>query len=163
SSPYVRVVRERDGVLMADYLMKKVPETDAEMADLQRLYRSERLFRGTVVSEDERAAVVLADFYDDTSSEDIAESVEQAVATVRTPDIDFAVTGEPILAHAESRLVRQQGAYFVGTLLAILLVLYLAFGHVQGVVLPVSTALMSTLCALGFLGFAGIPLNPWTT
>ena len=163
SSPYVRIVRDRGGVLAVDYLMKDVPEDDAGIVSLRDLYRNESLFRGTLVSEDEKAALVFADFYDGVSTDDIATTVDQAVAKVRSPQIDLAVAGEPMLAHAESRLVRQQGLYFAGTVGAILLVLYLAFGQIQGVVLPFGTALTSTLCALGFMGFAGIALNAWTT
>lgn len=163
SSPYVRVVRDRGGALAADSLMKEVPEDEAGIRALRDLYESEPLVRGTVVSEDERAALVLADFYDDRKETEISAAIRAAVAKVRSDEIAIALTGSPILSDMETTLVGQQRLYFLGTVASIVLVLYLAFGQIQGVVLPLTTALLSTVWAMGFMGFAGIPLNPWTT
>lgn len=162
SSPYVRIPVDRGGVLGVDYLMKEVPEDEDGIARLRELYRTEPLFRGTVVSDDERAAMVLADFYDSTAVSEVAGTVEAIVASYRSPDLGIAVTGQPILENTEAIIVRSQSYYFGGTLLAILVVLYLAFGQVQGVILPSATALLSTIWALGFMGYAGMPMNSWT-
>ncbi len=163
SSPYVRVPVDRDGVLTADYLIHDPPADDAAVAAIRAAYEREPLVRGTVVSDDGRAALVLADFYDDTSLVDIARTIDATVARYRTPSLDIAVTGEPVFAAFEHTLVQQQRLYFLGTLLAIVIVLYLAFGHVQGVVLPTVTASLATVWALGVLGFAGVALSSWTT
>ena len=162
SSPYVRIPVERGGALGVDYLMKEVPEDEAGIARLRDLYRSEPLFRGTVVSDDEQAALVLADFYDGTSGAEIAATVERVVSKFRSPDLRIALTGQPILETFESDLVRNQGYYFIGTVLAVLVVLYLAFGQIQGVILPSVTALLSTVWAMGVMGYAGMPINSWT-
>lgn len=163
SSPYVRAVRDRGGALFADSLMKEAPADEAGIRALRDLYESEPLVKGTVVSDDERAALVLVDFYDDRKETEIAATVNRAIAKYRSDDIRIAVTGSPILSDMETTLVGQQRFYFLGTVSAIVLVLYLAFGQLQGIVLPITTALLSTVCAMGFMGFAGIPLNPWTT
>jgi len=162
SSPYVRVPRDRDGVLTIDYLMKDVPNTEADVAALRILYNSEPLFKGALVSADERAALVLVDFFDGVSVEQIAATIERAVAKYRSPQMRIAVTGAPIFDNYQEVLSRQQSAYFLGTIAAIVCVLFLAFAQIQGVVLPLATALLSTLWALGFMGFAGISMNPWT-
>lgn len=162
SSPYVRIPVDRGGILAVDYLMKEVPADDAGVAALRERYRQEPLFRGTVVSEDERAALVLADFYADTPVAEIAAAVTQTVAKYRTPDLDIAVTGAPIFENQEGMLVRRQGYFFGATIAAVLLVLWLAFGQLQGVILPTATALLSTVLALGFMGFVGISINAWT-
>jgi hypothetical protein len=162
SSPYVRVPRDVGGTLTAEPLMKTVPHDTAGVAALRDLYRGEPLFKGTVVSDDERAALVLADFYDDVSADVIASAVYQSVAAQRSPSVQIAVTGARIVEHAEHVLVSGQAYYFLAAVVTTLLVLWLAFGHVQGVILPATTALLSTVWAAGFMGFAGIPINPWT-
>jgi hypothetical protein len=162
SSPYVRVPEDRGGVLAVDYLMKEVPQDEAGIAALRDRYRQEPLFKGTVVSDDERAALILADFYDASNAETIVAAVESAVFKHRVPGIDVAMTGAPIFENAERVLVQRQGSYFVVTIAAMLVVLWLAFGQMQGVILPTATALLSTAIALGFMGFAGIPINAWT-
>lgn len=162
SSPYVRVPEDRGGVLTVDYLMKEVPPDEAAIAALRDRYRQEPLFKGTVVSDDEHAALVIVDFYDGPTASEITATVRRAVAKHPSPEIDVAITGAPVFQDAERLLVSRQSYYFVGTIAAILLVLWLAFGQVQGVVLPSATALLSTALALGFMGFAGIPINAWT-
>ena len=162
SSPYVRIPVDRGGSLSVDYLMRDVPADPQAIGELRERYRSEPLFKGTVVSEDESAALVLADFYDDVKVADVAAEVHRIVDRYRTPDLAIALTGQPILENQEAIMVRAQGHYFLGTVCAILLVLYLAFGQLQGVVLPSATALLSTACALGLMGWVGIPMNSWT-
>ncbi len=161
SSPYVRVPRDHDGTLTTEYLMKEPPVDEAGVAALRDTYRQEPLFRGTVVSDDERAAMVFADFYDATNVQ-IADTIAAIVAKHRSPEVEIAVSGEPVYRHAEARIVAQQQIYFFGTVAAILLVLWLAFGQIQGVILPTATALLSTAVAMGFLGHTDIPVSSWT-
>ncbi len=162
SSPYVRVPRDRDGVLVVDYVMKEVPADDAGVTTLRRVYDNEPLFKHALVSDDARAALVLADFYDGTPPAAIAATIATAVSKYGTAGLDIAATGAPLFDDVQTRIVRQQGAYFAGTVAAILLVLHLAFGQMQGVLLPSLTALLSTVWAMGFMGLAGISMNPWT-
>jgi len=75
ASPYARVPTDRGGSLSVEYLMRDVPADDVGITELADRYRSEPLFKGTVVSDDERAALVLADFYDDAKVADIAATV----------------------------------------------------------------------------------------
>ena len=161
SSPYVRVPRDHGGTLTEDYLMKEPPADEVGVAAVRDLYEQEPLFKGTVVSTDERAALVLGDFYENTADE-VSTTVERIVAKYRSPDIDIALTGEPIFRHMEGVIVRRQGFYFIGTVAAVLLALWLAFGQLQGVILPSTTALLSTAVAMGFMGYAGISINAWT-
>ncbi|MFI5394309.1 MAG: RND family transporter [Candidatus Binatia bacterium] len=162
SSPYVRVPEDRGGVLTVDYLMREVPDDEAAIAALRDRYRQEPLFKGTVVSDDERAALVIVDFYDGSTAGEMSATVRDAVSKHRSPEIDVAITGAPMFEDAERTLVEEQRYYFAGTIVVILLMLWLAFGQMQGVVLPSATALLSTAMALGFMGFVGIPINAWT-
>jgi uncharacterized protein len=162
SSPYVRVPTDRGGALTSEYLMRDVPQDEAAIAELRERVRSEPLFKGSVVSDDERAAMVLADFYDDAKVADISTEVHRIVDKYRRPGLRIALTGQPILENQEAIMVREQGRFFLGTVGAILVVLYLAFGQIQGVILPSVTALLSTGCALGLMGWTGIPMNSWT-
>ncbi|HVN85154.1 MAG TPA: MMPL family transporter [Candidatus Binatia bacterium] len=163
SSPYVRIPEDQGGILVSDYLMKDVPTDAAAAAALRARYHQEPLFKGTVVSDDERAALVLADFYDESTGGMIAATVDSVVSKYRSPTIDIAVTGSPIFGNAEAMLVGEQGKYFAGTIVAVFVVLWLAFGQLQGVILPSATALLSTALTLGVMGFAGIPINAWTS
>ncbi len=162
SSPYVRIPRDQGGTLTIDYLMRDVPENETGIAALRELYLSEPLVRGTVVSDDERAAMILADFYDDMSLAEIAAVVDEVVDKHRSPDIGIAMTGAPILAHTSESMLRRQLIFWPLGVLLIFFVLYFAFGQLQGVIIPSMTAILSTVWALGFMGYLGIPVNEWT-
>jgi len=162
SSPYVRIPRDRGGTLVVDYLMQDVPQDEAEIAALRDLYLSEPLVRGTVISKDEKAAMILADFYDNMTLGQIAAIVDEVAARHRSPDIDIAITGAPILADTADSILRRQLTFWPLGVLLIFLVLYFAFGQLQGVIIPSTTALLSTVWALGFMGYLGIPVNEWT-
>ncbi len=162
SSPYVRIPKSEGGVLAVDYLMRDVPADEAGVMALRSLYNSEPLFRETVVSKDERAAMVLADFYDDTPTAAIDAAVQGAVATYRSPELRIAIAGQPIEEAAEAAVMHRQLLYFLATVGSILVVLYLSFGQLQGVIIPSTTALLSTAWAVGFMGHVGIPMNTWT-
>jgi len=162
SSPYVRVPIDRGGTLVVDYLMRDVPADEAGIEALRKLYLSEPLVRGNVVSDDERAAMILADFYDDMTLAEIAGIVDKVVSRHRSSEIDIAMTGAPILAHTSDSILRRQFIFWPLGVLLIFVVLYFAFGQLQGVIIPSTTALLSTVWALGFMGFCGISMNVWT-
>ncbi len=163
SSPYVRIPKLERGALVVELLMRDVPADEKGIQALREVYEKEPLFRGGVMSDDERAAMILADFYDDANDMQIAARVEKAVAKHRSPGVRIAVTGLPIMQSAAAELVQGERLYFLGTVASILVVLYLAFGQLQGVVIPAVTALLSTAWSMGFMGYAGIPMDPWTS
>jgi uncharacterized protein len=162
SSPYVRIPKDRGGTLVIDYLMREVPADKDGVEALRKLYLSEPLVRGTVVSNDERAAMILADFYDDMTLGEIARIVDDVVARHRSSEIDIAMTGAPILAHTSDSILRRQFTFWPLGVLLIFIVLYFAFGQLQGVIIPSTTAILSTVWALGFMGFTGTTMNVWT-
>jgi len=163
SAPGVRVPEERDGVLKDSYLMKEVPDDETGIQALRGRYLAEPTLKDLLVSPDERAAMIAVDFYDYMDPSDIAETIYDAIDKYRSADVQIAVSGAPIIHYFEAKVMRAQAFYFLGTIAAICVVLYLAFGQLQGLVLPTSTALLSTLWAMGLMGFAGISLDTWTT
>jgi len=163
SSPYVRIPVDRGGMLASTVLMEAVPETEQGISELRGAYEREPLLRGMLSGVDGRAAIIFGDFYDDVPHAAIKQTLDDLAAKYRTGTIDVATTGEPLYYAAIDGLIGQQGYYFAATVAAIALVLALAFRQVQGIVLPCVTALLSTGCAVGFMGLAGIPMNSWTS
>ena len=162
SSPYVRVPKLDGGALGFDYVMREVPADEEGIRRLRELYEREPLFRGTLVSRDERAAMILVDFYDARGKQSIAAIVHEAVAPYRSTEHRIALTGHPIFEDEDATMMRQQGLYFGASMAAIFFVLYLAFGQLQGVIIPSLTAILSTVWSLGIMGFVGIPVTVWT-
>jgi uncharacterized protein len=151
-----------DGELDVSRLMPEVP-ADAE--GLQRL-RAETFgdprFVGTLVSADGRAAAVVADFPTAAQGPALQQKIETLVAPERDADTDIVIAGGPVIVGALDDAASQMAILFPIALVVIGLVHYEAFRTVQAVILPLVTALLSVVCALGLMGWLGLPLDSWS-
>src|SRR5712692_11173866 len=71
AAPSVRHAEEEGGTIRVDYLMRDVPETPEEIAALRARLEDDPALRGVLVTPDQRAALVMLDFYDGTSGQDV--------------------------------------------------------------------------------------------
>src|SRR5206468_4272746 len=67
AAPSVRHAEEEGGTIRVDYLMRDVPETPEEIATLRARLDDDPALRGVLVTPDQRAALVMLDFYDGVS------------------------------------------------------------------------------------------------
>lgn len=121
--------------------------------------RSNPLYRGVLVSRDERVAAFLVFFEDLADAELLARDYGSRIAAAAAPD-EVWVTGAPILQATTARLLLRQLAVVVPGAVAVgALILLLAFGSLRGVLLPVATILLAVLWTLGTLAWSGRALN----
>jgi predicted RND superfamily exporter protein len=161
AAPSARRVEVTDDGIREEYLMRDVPETAEDIARLRRQVMGDPLLRGGVVTEDERAAVVVADFWPETPAEEIARGLVAASASVASPQIAVHATGEPLFVAASEAYVRTVPFYLGAAVLVMMLVLLAAFRSWQGMLLPLATGLLATLWGLGLMALTGIPLSFW--
>lgn len=161
ASPNARVVTVTRERVAEDYLMREVPTDAAALAALRARYRANPLYRGSVVADDEGAAFVLADFWPEARPEDIAAAISDILARYRSDAVDLYATGEPILLTAERRYLRRLPSFFVAAVVVIAATLYVSFGSVQGMLLPLMTGMLSTVWALGLMALADVPISSW--
>ncbi|HLK13022.1 MAG TPA: MMPL family transporter [Candidatus Binatia bacterium] len=161
ASPAVRRVEASDEGIREDYVMREVPETAAEIGRLRDIVRDNPMLRGGVVTEDERAAIVLADFWPGTQADAIAAGVGEALARAAGPSYTLHATGEPLIIAAEHAYLRHVPLYFGGAVGVMMVVLLVSFGTWQGMVLPILTGLLATTWGLGLMALTGVPLGLW--
>src|SRR5262249_57809194 len=87
---------------------------------------------------------------------------EAIVGPERDADTDVVLAGGPVIVAALDRAAAQMAILFPMAVLVIAMVHYEAFRTVQAMVLPLVTALLSVVCALGFMGWLGLPLDTWS-
>jgi predicted RND superfamily exporter protein len=163
SAPYVkRVTSGADGVMEVNQLMPEPPTAAAEVADLRNAVLEDKLFRDNLVSADETATVIVVEFDDRMSDGFIAARVEELIAPERGDGVTFALAGAPVLRHA----LREYTALVVFLLpvavLVIGLIHYEAFRTLQAMLLPLVTALLSVVWALGIMGALRLPMDTWS-
>ena len=163
ASPRVKAITaEADSVRVEPLLGAEVPEDPAALAALRERVFSYPMYVGTLVSPDARGAMVLADFRDDAPAERITESLEALAARERDAGTEIFVGGQsPALAalNGATRGIIPLVALALGV---IALVHYEAFRTWQAILLPLVTAGLSVVWAMGITSALGFNLTPWT-
>ncbi len=161
ASPNVRVVEDRGTGLDIRYLMRAVPRDAGEIDALKRQVLGEDLFRKALISADQRATIVAADFFDGPTSEEITAGLAGLADRYTTPDVRVYFTGGPVLLDMFNRYLFHVWRRFLVAFAVIAAVLYLSFGTLQGMLIPLLSGGLSTFWALGIMGWLGIPLDMW--
>src|SRR4029077_9659278 len=115
-----------------------------------------------LVSADGGAAAVIADFPPGLEPPAILARVEEGVAPERDAGTSTVGAGSPVVPAAVDRATAQMAFLFPIAVLVIGLVHYETFRTVQAMFLPLLTALLSVVCALGAMGWLGLPLDTWS-
>lgn len=141
-------------------LMGAVPSTPAELEDLRRRIASNPAYRDIIVSADQASVAVLVEFRDDPQGfRSILERVEPIVNAERDSSVRIATGGLPVmLGHVEIHSERM-GLLLPIAMGLIAVVLWLAFRSVQGLALPLLTAIFAVLWSLGIMSLFRVPLD----
>src|SRR5262245_19500945 len=143
--------------------MPAVPRDAAGIALLRDEVFADPRFVGTLVSADGSAAAVIADFPTEAEGPALQDQLERLVAPERDAQTDIFIAGGPVIVAALDHAASQMLLLFPIALVVIGLVHYEAFRTWQAMVLPLVTALLSVICALGFTGWLGLPLDTWSS
>jgi predicted RND superfamily exporter protein len=161
AAPSVRHVEDRGGAIVTDYLMSDVPTNPEDLAKLRANVESDPQLRGMLVTPDQRAALLVVDFFEGPRSHELAQRVLDMLDGFRDRPVDVYVAGEPMIALSDLG----QSAFIARRIplvfLVIALMLLVSFRNVQGMVIPMLTAVLSTVWALGLMGHTGIPIDTW--
>jgi len=163
ASPRAKAVSGDGEELRVEALVPdEIPGDPAALAALRERALSHPMYVGTIVAADGRGAMVLADFSDHEPAERITEGLEAIAARERAPGVEVWVGGQsPALAALNG------ATYGIVPLVALALLViaavhYEAFRTWQAVFLPLVTAGLSVIWAMGITAALGFKLTPWT-
>lgn len=162
----VKDIKANDSGLVVKRVMEKVPATPQEIEAFRRAVETNPFYVNSLVSPDGKAAAIIADFKVDTSKPSYAALYAQIKAVLdkeRDDTVDIYVGGLPVdFASFESHMM-QMPMYFGAALLIIMAIQYWSFKSFQGMLLPIMTAVLSVLWALGFMGLIGVHMDGMNT
>jgi uncharacterized protein len=161
AAPSVRFVEDRGGRIDADYLMKEPPQTPEQIAVLREHVESDPQLRGLLVTPDQRAALLIMDFWDGPPAIEIAGRVIGLGEKFAGRGVDFYFAGEPIVALMDIEQSREVALRIPIAFGVISLMLLVSFRNLQGMVIPMLTAALSTLWGLGLMGYTGQVIDAW--
>jgi len=163
-SPRVKDVHSSDDALEITPLAAKVPSNDAEVAAFRERVAANSFLTSLFVSDDGRSTAVLVDFDDFVKAggpPNLAPRLEAIVAPEREPGLEILPAGAPTVMHWLMVYTRRVARLFLLALAMIGYLHYRAFRTLQGMIVPLVTAIMGVVWALGLMGLIGAPMDPW--
>jgi predicted RND superfamily exporter protein len=144
------------GKLVDEYDM---PDTEEELDLLRDRVNSKDLYRGSIVSEDGTATLVIFILNAEAEVKAIAREVKQKVETLNLPEKIY-FTGSPMLVTYIADLIRTDLMYLLPVaFLVIAVILFLSFRSAQGVILPLLTTTIAIVWTMGIMVLMGYQMS----
>jgi predicted RND superfamily exporter protein len=141
-------------------LMSRVPANPAQMEDLRRRVVSNPAYRDILVSGDEHSVAVLVEFKDDPRGfQSIMARVKPIIDAERDPSVRIATGGLPVMLGTMEVYSQRMAFLLPIAMVLIAVVLWFAFRSVQGLALPMLTAILAVLWSLGIMSLFRVPLD----
>ncbi len=163
-SPRVKDIHSTEDALEITPLASKVPQTEAEIAAFRERVKANAFLTSLFVSDDGRATSVLVDFDNFEKAggaKHLYGRIESILAPEREPGLEILPAGAPTILYWLLVYTRRVAALFVLALAMIGYLHYRAFRTLQGMFVPLVTAIMGVIWALGLMGLIGAPMDPW--
>jgi predicted RND superfamily exporter protein len=154
-----------DGMVVRE-MLQTLPQTQPEIEQLKKAIARNPVYIGSLVSADGKAAAVIADFRvtgESAAYLPLYQKILEVVDKEREADVEIRLGGQPVHAANFELAMQKMPLYFGVAFLIILSVQFLAFRSVQGMVLPMVTALLAVVWGLGVMAIAGIQMDALNT
>jgi uncharacterized protein len=154
-----------DGMVARD-MLRTLPRTSAEVEQLKEAVARNPVYIDSLVSPDGKGAAVIADFRvsgQNAAYAPLYHKIREIVDKERDDEVDIALGGQPIHAANFEFAMQKMPIYFSIAFLIIMSVQLLAFRSVQGMVLPMVTAILAVIWGLGVMAMAGIQMDALNT
>ncbi|HXC61620.1 MAG TPA: MMPL family transporter, partial [Nitrospiria bacterium] len=141
-------------------LMETVPQTPQAIEALRQAVHNNPVYSNTIVSKDERTAAIIAEYRDPQNGyQGIMEKVQSIVNRERDNTVEIAVGGWPVYGAQLERYSQRMAFLFPLAVLITGLIHYEAFRTIQGLILPLVTALLAVVWGVGIMGASGVPMD----
>ncbi|MCL6642927.1 MAG: MMPL family transporter [Candidatus Bipolaricaulota bacterium] len=143
--------------------LPEIPQTPEELEAYRERVLGDRLLRSVVVSENGKAAGILIRLK--TGEEEtvgVVNSVLEIAERYQGPERIY-VGGMPRLNQFIAESMRKDLMVLFPVMIGvILIVLYVSFNNLRGVVLPLLTVVLSAIWEMGTMGLLGVPFTPFS-
>ena len=149
------------GIEVQPVMWPGVPQSAAEMERLRSIVYANPTIVGRLVSEDGKAALITAAFHEERLDyAALFQRVQQAIHEVEDAKIRVYAAGEPILYGWIYHHLRSVGLIIALTCLSILAILALYYRNLNGVMIPVLSAVITFIWGAGFTALMGYNFEP---
>jgi predicted RND superfamily exporter protein len=166
AAPQVKDIRGTADGMEVERVMEEPPTDQAGADAVRRRAFANDPYVGTLVAADGSAAAIQASFELTPVTpgyRHLHAAVAGAIRELDDGTFDVRLSGPVVFLSRLSEYAGRMVYYFPLALLVIGLVHYDAFRTLQGLFLPLLTALLSVFWAIGVMGLLGVPLDPFNT
>ena len=144
------------GNLVDEY---ELPNTKEALDSLKNRIFSKEMYRGSLVSEDSKATLIMVTIMDDVDNQVVAQRIKDKVSNIPV-NAKLFYGGLPFVMNDVSDLIMSDIKHLLPfTFVIILLVLFLSFKTARGVVLPVLSASISIIWVMGIMKLTGYDIT----
>ena len=148
-----------NGEMQVQPLLDK-PITDASARQLGIKIERNPLYQSTLLSKDK--TVTALSFSVDIGPKGFREVVDKVLAVTdreKTSTVHINVSGTPVFFATVERFAQRMAFLFPIALVLIGLIHFEAFRTLQGMLLPLFTAVLAVVWSIGFMGWLNVPLD----
>lgn len=136
-----------------------LPQTTAEMEQLKKKVLSNELYKGSIVSDDGTATIIVFTLFDDADIQTVAAAVKAKSEAFHFPEKVY-YAGSPMLVTSISRLIRADlTLLFPIAILVIAVVLLIGFRSLRGIIMPLLVCVISIVWVIGIMGLLGFEMT----
>ena len=144
------------GGLVDEY---QIPESEEDFDQLRENIAANAMYKGSIVSEDETSSLIVFTLNDDADVNHVAREVIEKTSNLDLPEKLYYI-GSPMLITYIAELMKKDLSRLLPiAIVLIALVLFLSFRSWSGVILPLITAVISIIWALGLMALFGYSMS----
>ncbi len=166
AAPLMKAIEGADDTVLVRPILERPPTTPVDISEVRRRLHVNGFYIGTIAAAEGTAAAIIANFKLTPELPDyvqIQDRVEALMAEENDGTFIVHYAGPVALNAGLARITERTVILFPFALLMIGLLHYEAFRTLQGMLLPLLTAIMAVTWSLGFMGWLRIPLDPFNT
>lgn len=164
AAPRAKSIQGTDDGMYVHRLMETIPRSPKDIEALRLAVRAMPAYKNAIISPDERTTAVIAQFKDPdglAGFQGLVKTIEPVVDAERDDSVDIFLGGQPSFLAILEVYSQRIGIFFLLALVVTGLIHYEAFRTIQGLLLPLVTALLAVVWGLGAMSLAGVPIDPF--
>ncbi len=144
------------GQLVDEY---SIPESEEEFEELRANIAGNEMYRGSIVSEDETSTLIVFTLDDEADLNIVAREVIEKTEALELPERLYYI-GSPMLVTYIAELMKKDLSILLPVAFVLIaVILFFSFRTWSGVILPLITAVIAIIWALGLMAVFGYSMS----
>ncbi|MDP1627380.1 RND family transporter [Parvibaculum sp.] len=155
------ITASTSGIETKPLMWPDLPANQKEIDELRQNIVNSPLTYGAYVAHDFKSALITVDFFDNLLDYRVFfDHITKIINEHKEPGFTIRVVGEPMLYGWVSYHLAETGLLFLGTIFGLFVALLLIARTWHGTIIPLISAGVSAIWAMGFAGMLGLTLDP---